>query len=323
MAVKTRFSEDEFIAVLADYRLGEYQSAQPISAGTVQTNFTLHTTQGKYIFRCYENRSKESVQFECDLIQYLKARNYPCPAAMQNKQGKCVGVLREKPFVIFEFIEGEHLENPGEAQKKQLIQKVAELQNLTRHYKPRCWQYRWNYGPTLCRDLAQQAARRINTPNAWKKLEWFTGVLSELKLPRALPKGICHCDFHFSNILFKGGEFAALIDFDDANYTYLTYDLVTLMNPFIPSFEWDTWTKFERDADIVDLRESRAVAAEYMRYRPLSPVEKRHLFDVYKLSILFDCIWYYERGDVRDFYERRKIEALDHLGREGFYRQVF
>jgi len=80
MAVKTSFFEEEFIEILANYTLGEYIGFQPIGAGTVQTNYSIRTTKGSYIFRYYENRSKESVRFECDLCTYLKDNHYPCPA---------------------------------------------------------------------------------------------------------------------------------------------------------------------------------------------------------------------------------------------------
>jgi len=51
--------------------------------------------------------------------------------------------------------------------------------------------------------------------------------------------------------------------------------------------------------------------------------EKKYLFDVFKLSILFDCIWFFERGDVEDFFEKRKIDYLNSLGRENFYNEIF
>jgi len=331
MAVKTNFSENDFIAILSHYDLGTYECSDPIAGGTVQTNYFIRTTEGKFIFRCYENRSKESVLFECNLMKYLKDKNYPCPAPYPNRSGEYVGVHLDKPFVLFEFIEGEHLENPNEAQKKQLIHKVAELQNLTKNYRPVNKQYRWNYDVGLCADLARKAAQTVNTAeatanataNASRKLEWFHQELANLSLPKTLPKGICHCDFHFSNILFKDGAFAALIDFDDANYTFLTYDLATLVDPFIKSFDWDSWPRFERGANVLDFREARNVAAEYGKVRPLQLVEKRHLFDVFKLSILFDCVWYFSRGNADDFYEKRKIDSLNRLGREGFMEGVF
>ena len=61
------------------------------------------------------------------------------------------------------------------------------------------------------------------------KLPWMERELERLDLPPSLPKGVCHCDFHWSNILFQGDEFVALLDFDDANWTYRTFDLVILI----------------------------------------------------------------------------------------------
>ncbi|VAW42796.1 hypothetical protein MNBD_CHLOROFLEXI01-4335 [hydrothermal vent metagenome] len=68
MAVKTRFSQQDFTHILAQYDLGTYTRSEPVSQGTVQTNYFLHTTQGKFVLRYYENRSKESVLFESHLL---------------------------------------------------------------------------------------------------------------------------------------------------------------------------------------------------------------------------------------------------------------
>ncbi|GCE31766.1 hypothetical protein KDA_72500 [Dictyobacter alpinus] len=323
MTVKTEFSPHELIEILANYQLGALEDFKPISSGTVQTNFLLQTTHGTFVFRYYENRSMGSVLFESELMCYLQDKKYPCPALLKNKSGEAVGIYNEKPYSIFEFAEGQHLENPDEFQQKQLIREVAHLQIITRDYKPRHTDDRLNYDVDHCRALAQVTATRIGTLNAQAKLAWFEYELAQLQLPASLPKGICHGDFHFSNILFKDGKFNALIDFDDANYTFLAYDLVNLMNPFITTFEWHSWFNFKPDAHILDFSAARKTVVEYNRYRPLDENEKKYLFDVYKLSILFDCIWYFERGDVKDFYEKRKIAALNLAGRDAFYTEIF
>lgn len=236
VTAKTRFSKTELTEILLDYNLGAYKGSEPLGEGTVQTNYLLETEKGKVVFKYYENRSKESVLFESNLIEYLKGHNYPCPAQIRNRNRRFVGIYKEKPFVIFQFVEGQHLKNPNENQKRQLIRRAAELQNLTRNYRPFYREYRWNYSVELCRKLARKEAEKINTANSKEKLRWFENELSKLNLPRSLPKGICHCDFHFSNALFKNGRLSALIDFDDANYTFLMFDLAWLINPFMPSF---------------------------------------------------------------------------------------
>lgn len=252
--------------------------------------------------------------FESNLIKYLRDRNYPCPAPLRNKHGKFVGIYNRKPFLLFEFAEGRHVENPNENQKNQLIKKVAELHNITKNYRPINKKYRWNYSVELCRELARIESKRINSENSRRKLEWFETELLKLKLPKSLPKGICHCDFHFSNVLFQGDKFSALLNFDDANYTFLMFDLVGL----IESRAW------QRDEDNeLSFEEARKVLSEYAKHRCLNHNEKRHLFDLYKLSILFDCVWYFERGNTKDFKEKRKIEYLANLGREKFYQEIY
>lgn len=76
-------------------------------------------------------------------------------------------------------------------------------------------------------------------------------------------------------------------------------------------------------ADQLDLTKARSVVQAYNQHRPLAPLEQQHLYDVYKLSILFDCVGYFSRGDAADFYEKRKIDTLNNLGRQTFFAELF
>ena len=200
---------------------------------------------------------------------------------------------------------------------------VAKLHNITKSYRPFNKNHRWNYGIDLCRNLAKKQAEKINTVNSQKKLKWFESELQQLNLPKSLPKGVCHCDFHFSNVLFFNGKFNALIDFDDANYTFLIFDLVSLVEPFVSSFKHYNWFEHNVTDNVFDFGETKRIVSEYERCRCLNNNEKRHIFDVYKLSFLFDCIWYFERGNAEDFFEKRKIEHFNNLGTDNFYNQLF
>lgn len=313
MAVKTQFTHNDLAAILSQYDLGTYVYSEAIQHGTVQTNLLVDTTRGRFVLRYYENRSKESVLFESELLVYLTSHCYPCPGQKKNKRGLYVGDYHDRPYVIFEFLEGCHVEHPTAHQHQQLIQKAAELQVLTQGYTSPYAPYRWNYTPDLCRTLAQAEAERIDTHAAHEKLAWLTSLLEQLDLPPSLPKGICHCDFHFSNVLFQEDAFVALLDFDDANVTFLQFDLVGLI-------EGAAWPHTN---NVLDLSAARDVVREYMRHRPLPEIERHHLYDVYQLSILFDCVWFFDRWAGDDFYERRKIAALHSLGRRGFFDSLF
>jgi Ser/Thr protein kinase RdoA (MazF antagonist) len=230
---------------------------------------------------------------------------------MRNRQGDAVGRYCQKPYVFFEYIDGEHVDHLSHEQQQQVIQTAARLQVITKGYKPRWRRFRWNYDRELCWHLAQAETQKIGTPNAQAKLEWFEQTLANLKLPPALPKGICHCDYDLSNLLFRENELVALVDFDDANYTYLTFDLVNL----IDGWAWPFQGPF-------DPTHARQIVQTYSQVRPLSTLEKHYLFDVHQLQILFDGIWFYARGDAADFYERQKIDTLNSIGRDGYFRAV-
>jgi len=310
--------------ILSHYDIGGLGHVEALTAGTVQTNLLLQTTQGKFVLRYYkQNRSFNSVVFEANLITYLKHKHYPCPAVVRNIKGKLVGLYKDKPYALFEFLEGVHVEYPNEFQQQQLIQHVAVLQNVTKNYCPSYAQYRWNYGVNLCEKLAANAAHTIATANAQKKLTWYREELSKLVLPASLPKGICHGDFRFSNVLFDGNTFQALLDFDDANYTFLTLDLASLIQPVLFSFRWDTWSHVTPHDEVFDFSEPRKIVSIYQQYRRLNATEKKYLFDVLKLVILIDCLWFFERGEAHDFYEKKQIDALNRLGRGCFFHKLF
>ena len=103
-----------------------------------------------------------------------------------------------------------------------------------------------------------------------------------------------------------------LIDFDDANYTYLMFDLISLID-----WEWPY------SADELDFDTARNIVRQYVSVRQLSEIEQRYAFDVHKLGILLDCVWFFERGKSNDFREKTKIDFLNNLGREQYCKQLF
>jgi Ser/Thr protein kinase RdoA (MazF antagonist) len=136
VAVKSTLEKSDVEQILAHYNVGVIERVKAFTTGTVQTNILLYTTRGRFVLRYYEcNRSFNSVLFEVNLIKYLKHKNYPCPAVVGNTHGKFAACYKDKPYALFEFLEGTHVQHPNERQKQQLIQKVAELQNLTRNYR--------------------------------------------------------------------------------------------------------------------------------------------------------------------------------------------
>ncbi|MCL6443406.1 MAG: homoserine kinase [Alicyclobacillus sp.] len=285
MVVKQEFSRDILTQIFQSYSLGRLIHLKPLTAGTVQTNIWIQTTSGEYVFKYYKNRTRESVLFEIDLLTYLNDNHFPCPVPCRNNRGEHLGMYRHKPYVVFEFIEGQHIQEPNVKQRNQLIQKVAQLHNITENYSPAYKESRWNYNAEFCLDMAQRASQRVNTESARQKLSWLEKELQTLELPNSLPKGICHSDFTFTNILFRGNEFCALLDFDDANYTYLTFDVVGLVESWAWRYDKDIVLNFAYSGvkqppipENSDRAFRRIAATRSEKSRPPIPENHGHLY---------------------------------------------
>lgn len=313
MAVQSGFSLHTIRRILSEYDLSPLTSIARIEAGTTQTNIVLETADQKYIFRYYETRSRHSVEFESHILLCLAQYEFPCPRQVANIHGEYIGEYRQNPFILYHYIEGHTIHQPNDVQRRQLIHRIAQFNAAMQDYAPISVDSRIHYIPSQCQVLAQEAAQIIDTPMAYEKLKWFNHQVQQLDLPHTLTKSINHCDVHFDNLLYQGNELVALLDFDKANYTYLTYDLATLLDLF-------AWP-YGKDA--MNLAQAKAVMDEYLQHHQLSALDRHHLYDVHKLAILMDCIWYFDRGGSTNFYEKRKLEYLRNLTREQYNHALF
>jgi homoserine kinase type II len=310
MVVKTLFSTEDFTRILSHYDLGDYQDSSPFKTGAVQTNILLETSRGKCVFRYYESRPENYARFEVNVLEYLTQHDYPCPTPIKNNQGDYIGCYQDKPFALFEFLEGEHSDN--ESNGRQIAAALGKLHTLTIGYQPKYCEARDTYDSTSCLRNALVSAKKISSKfEANERLGWLKTELNRLQFPETLPKGVCHCDTHPSNFLYKDGNLVAVLDFDDAAYIYLLYDLANLL------FFWAWPDKSDLIFDKV-----KELVGEYEQYRILSEEEKRHLFDILHMVNFMGIGWFIDNDDIYTN-SRRKTEFLNALGREGFYNKMF
>ncbi|MGI5958508.1 MAG: homoserine kinase [Massiliimalia sp.] len=322
MAVKTQFTPREIEEMLNVYSLGHVIEQKPISEGTVQSNYLLRTQAGNVVLRYYENRTQEQVTYEMELLHYLAQQEFPCAAPIKTNGGK-LHCYRGKPYLVFPYLSGIHVVDPNERQLAEKIRWIARLGELTDSLHLKQEQNRLNYSVKTCADLAEQAAKRIGTQNAQHKRDWLLHQLTLLEFPEEMRKSVCHCDYAPSNLLYEGDRLNALIDFDDANYTFRFFDLISIMDFFVPGFNHETWSQYCLEDSILDFAQPKKLLKMFLKYTQIPLVDQRHFYDILKLSILFDCIWYFERGEVSDFFEKRKIDAINRMGREKFFASLF
>lgn len=297
--------------IVGAFKLGELREARRFDRGTVQINTRVSTSQGIFVVKVYRNRSLKSVQFETMLLVDLERTGVPCPRVVSNGSAETVMELRGLPVAVFTYIEGTEPETLGPVRRSQVLRAVAELHEFTRGRRRYETDDRWNYTMEFSLERLREAASRSRLHDPASKLEWLEARVRECNLPASLPRGVCHCDFDRSNLLFAGDRLTAILDFDDANYTWLMMDLINLME----NYAWE-------DPETPDWESCARIIAEYQQFRPLTELEKRHMFDAHRLQAAIDTAWFFDTGEYYDFVGRRRIEFLDSIGRDEYRRNL-
>ncbi len=261
MAVYTQVSEDQVRNFVGRYNIGSLEAFVGIADGVENTNYLLFTTSARYILTLYEKRVDQSdLPYFLDLMEHLSEQGIPCPVPLQDRTGRALGRLADRPAAVVSFLEG-----------------IA----------------RTRIEPTHCRSVGRALARlhaassgfsatRRNglSLNAWKqalvqseaRLENFASGLYEevrndferieLAWPRILPGGVIHADLFPDNVFFRDSEVSGLIDFYFACNDFFAYDLAICVN---------AWC-FERDADF-NITKAGALLKGYEEIRRLSGAE--------------------------------------------------
>lgn len=309
MAVKTIFSKEDLSKILLSYNLGKLKRIKPLKLGAVQTNLLLETTKDKFVFRYYENRQEKYALFEVTILQYLSSNSYPCPAPIKDIHGNLVGEYENKPFAIFEFMKGEHRKSVN---PKLIAQAIGKLHKITIGYKPKYFEVRDTYDQKSCWKNANSNTKKIKSKyEAKERLQWLNAELGKLRFSNNLPRGVCHCDTHPSNFLYKNEKLVAVLDFDDASYISPLYDIANMI------YFW-AWPHKEK----LNFEAARTILKEYSKSRKLTKTEKNNLYESLKMVIFMSIGWFIDVDD--DFTsEKKKIEALNSIGRREFYRRMF
>ena len=329
MAAFTVFSKDEARSTLSRYGLGDVVDLVAIEAGSVNSNYAVRTTSGRYFVRIYEAQEEEGVAFETALLQRLHEAGVPvaCPLPYP---GSAMPRIADKPLAVFPWIVG-----------VELCQAMTQTDHTIA------------VGSALARaHLATTrfpgtGANRFDPASLAERLEWIAGLgradlatviprlrttLAEVAQPGtgALPSGVIHGDLFRDNVRFtaaaaiaptavsgattaSASEIAALLDWESAGHGAFAYDLMVTMLAFCYG-------------DDLDWGLARGLTAGYRMVRKLEVAERAALWSLARLACVRFCTTRItdfhlrpEQPRHRDY--RRFLARLDRI--EGFTAPSF
>ena len=311
MAVYTEVSDEDLIAFIAEYDLGDVVSCKGIAEGVENTNYLLQTTLGRYILTLYEKRVKESdLPFFLGLIEHLAAQEVSCPVPLHGRDGKALRQLCDRPAAMVSFLDGMWPRRIKPGHCSALGAALAQLHVAGDSYpveRPNALSVQaW-------RPLFDACAARADTVSPGLS-NILTRELDHLEShwPEDLPTGVCHADLFPDNVFFIGGDLSGIIDFYFACTDFFAYDLAICLN---------AWC-FERDNSF-NITKARLMLSRYRTVRPFSDAEVQALPLLargsalrFLLTRLYDWLHHPEGALVQP------KDPLDYLAKLSFHQTV-
>lgn len=204
-------------------------SIEPLSAGSVNSNFALTTTDGaRYFARLYEEQGRAGALAELKLVAELARADVPVVQCLARVDGGGVGDFQGKAFAVFPWLDGEILcQGRVTAEACQKLGGALAQVHLTTPQVDRPGEGRFRIA-----DLRERLAR-VEAEGHRQYFEDVAKIRERLahyeqaRLALDAPRGVIHSDLFRDNVLWtKQGQLAALLDFESACDGAFAYDVM-------------------------------------------------------------------------------------------------
>ncbi len=238
MGVFTRLSDRDVSRLATEFDLGRVTAHRTIAAGTINSNFCVDTTTGRWFVRVNEGKSEDDVAWEARLVEALAAGGVPTPVPRTARDGRRyaahAGLGGTKWVSAFPWTPGHHLA-PDEVTPEtahRLGDALATLHAVGLELPP-AWRR------TSIYDHAHLVARFASFEGSTDPVlapaiavirDELAGLEAARATREAATRGIIHGDLFRDNVLWDGGAVAAILDFEQASGGSLAYDLAVCLN---------------------------------------------------------------------------------------------
>jgi homoserine kinase type II len=241
-----------------------YVAYQPIAAGTVNTNVKVETLEGLRFLRINEGKALDDVVREAAIVEHVAGLGVPTPAPVRTVAGEVHAAWRGQLVSLFPWRPGRTLVRaevtPAHAAAAGAA--LARLHLVGRSFPDhRPGRYEPDEIERRLERVQSVAASDAALAEAVVVLAPELALLERERRPD-LPLGLIHGDLFIDNVLFDGDALVALLDFEQASWGRLAYDLAVTLLAFA----------FGRDdfrPDVV-----RALMEGYAAVRPVTAAER-------------------------------------------------
>jgi homoserine kinase type II len=233
MAAFRKLSADDVRQILRAFAAPAYRAHTPIAVGTINTNVRVETESGPLFLRVNEGKSQGDVEREAEIVRHAAGRGVPTPVPLRAADGAPFARWGGELVSLFPWLEGRtlaraevtpvHAAAAGEALARLHLASADFPDRRPGRYEPE----------EIAGRLARIAALgRPELAGPVAVLEPELAALGRERAP-ALPRGIIHGDLFIDNVLYADeGRLVALLDFEQASWGRLAYDLAVTVLAF-------------------------------------------------------------------------------------------
>ena len=280
ISLKHEFSGMDFEVLIQKHIETQYGitvlSIERITKGVVNESYKVVTNEAAYIFRVYTNKNVETVQFEVDVLRKLATSDFVSPHIIPCISGEYILDFDERPSVLCTYIEGDIKETLTCNELTELGRQLATLHELLGNFEPTVKKGTWE--PDVLVSLYKEKGRTViltsHTHDAKEVVAFCDEYLTETTFNESLPKGITHQDVKHENVIVRDGTVVGIIDFDNAYYGTLLYDLLTTVM-------WEGY-----NGSVLQGERVTAIISGYQSVRALTQNEKDYIYEALKLRLL-------------------------------------
>lgn len=264
----------------------EYGLARPYARrmpqGVIDFNYAVFSGKQQYVFKMFNTRNSEQVNFELSALQRLARFDFKTPRLVLTKLNKRASTIAGRPCALLRFIPGRTLLRPNLDDMRIIGHMLGELHVRLRKIQQKVRKQTWE-PKDIKRYLKMYRGSIIRKryPKAGAIISFIQKELAGITFPGALPQGFTHQDVKPENIVKDSHGAIHFIDFDACYRGILLYDVMT---PII----WTCFTQKSR------LRQHylQSFVSGYQEVRKFEQKEKKHFFDALRFRLLREAfVW--------------------------------
>ena len=217
MALYARLDRAAVAGLARRFGIDDITVFSVMDGGRENSNYCLETSSGKYVLTLCDQKSLKQATNLANLLVYLTDRGIRTSRVVVPPKEPIVILHDEKPVMLKHHVDGDIATNLTGDLLVQLGEEMARLNEISApSYLPESFPYGRSYFPEVIDS---------NLDHAF--IDWLAEKNSYLQeqIPQNLPMTLIHGDVFFDNMIVKGGQLMAIIDFEEACHYYRSFDL--------------------------------------------------------------------------------------------------